>query len=268
MSEVIIPKPGKIYNDYICQGSDGNYYVKDVNGNWVKVAGTSERYIPIDCSTNPLCPVAKAGDKLLVTAAGRFGGNNGIKVDKGDVILCYTDNNKERNWEGNFEGLADSSFLPLEHNIDLKDSIEKTAINIIRTETGVTIKDASNNLKPITASVVTPENYMLQKIKLDVFAMDYRAGGTIINNHYAYIDVSNSIETNNGSIILKSLDNTGVDNNHSIITIVKNSSAYTIRCYGSNGEPIDEQQYIEIPSGAYRILIGYGYNDGYRWITL
>lgn len=87
MSEIIIPKPGTIYNDYICQGSDGNYYVKN-NGIWVKVAGGNENIQPLDPRSINEFPSAKKGDKYYVVNLGAI---QGIKLDKGDMLICITD---------------------------------------------------------------------------------------------------------------------------------------------------------------------------------
>ncbi len=89
MAEVIIPKPGTIYNEYICQGSDDNYYVKR-NNQWVKVGGSSENINPLDPRVTTAIPAATKGDKFYVVADGIIGeeGKDPIKLEKGDMLVC------------------------------------------------------------------------------------------------------------------------------------------------------------------------------------
>lgn len=88
MAEVIIPKPGTIYNEYICQGSDDNYYVKR-NNQWVKVGGSSENINPLDPRVTTAIPAATKGDKFYVVADGIIGEDKDtIKLEKGDMLVC------------------------------------------------------------------------------------------------------------------------------------------------------------------------------------
>ena len=290
MSEqVIIPKPGKIYNDFICQGSDGNYYVKDINGNWVKVAGgSSERYIPIDCSTNPFCPIAKAGDKLLVTASGKFGGRSGIKVDKGDLILCYADNNEERPWGGGGPGgLDDASFLPVEHNIDMKDVMEYTKINqltsnnlVIKNESGnkaslevssIYIGDYRSQIYEISGQLRTEKSFFLDNelnnamlssnILRATYFISYKAKknqealatGSQMDSHYSFININSSEENS----ILELYPLGVVERGHVIMTIIKNNTANDVILKGSFDDTINRLNTYTLQARKMVVLFGF-----------
>lgn len=105
MSELIIPKPGSIYSEFLALGSDDNYYVK-LNGVWVKAGGKEENITPIDPRAQIYLPAAQKGDKFFVVEKGTI---QGIALEKGDMLVCINDTT-----EGNRD-----AFVVLQANINI-----------------------------------------------------------------------------------------------------------------------------------------------------
>lgn len=53
---------------------------------------SNKKILDLDCSTNPSYPVARVGDWINVTFAGKMGGASGKVVNAGDMVVCITDN--------------------------------------------------------------------------------------------------------------------------------------------------------------------------------
>ena len=75
------------------------------------VAGLGGYQGAIDCSGNPNYPAATANQSWRVSVSGKIGGNAGIQVDAGDLLICIATN------AGGTQAAVGSSWLPVEHNL-------------------------------------------------------------------------------------------------------------------------------------------------------
>jgi len=77
----------------------------------------------IDCSLNPNYPAANAGYIFRISENGKIGGEDGIYVVKGTIILCY----KDDSISGSQETVGDDNWDILQNNLDFASS--EDAIN-------------------------------------------------------------------------------------------------------------------------------------------
>lgn len=157
MAEVIIPKPGSIYNESFAIGSDDKPY-RMVNQLWIPIS--LENVIDtIDCSTNPNCPVATKNQKFRVIKAGYFGGIDGPQVEVNDLIICIVENNSEGTWAE-----KGANFFILQANIqqkNLEELIQKTEFNTINVPVeneSISVIDKESNFKGISTNKVSLYN--------------------------------------------------------------------------------------------------------------
>lgn len=95
----------------------GLLYITDAKGEKRLIGaggGTMVYKGEIDCHLNPLYPAADQGHVYQVSASGKIGGESGLNVDNGDVLICVSDGTPEGT-----QGDVGKDWDILQYNIDI-----------------------------------------------------------------------------------------------------------------------------------------------------
>lgn len=122
----------------------------------------------IDCSTNPNYPAAGAGDTYVVSVSGKIGGENGVHVEAGDMLICNVARDDDPNENAGTQEEVGANWTIIQTNIHgAVVNTELVSINgnfpIFDGVTGRVIKDSGYNYSTFQPKHIILDNLSANK---------------------------------------------------------------------------------------------------------